>query len=59
MKWETKMQVDERARTHTHTHLDLQMEDGLGVLDLADYAALLDEDAAMGVRHGSTATTKG
>jgi hypothetical protein len=44
---------------HTHTHLDLQMEDGLGVLDLADYAALLDEDAAMGVRHGSTATTKG
>jgi hypothetical protein len=43
-----------------HTHLDLQMQqDGLGVLHLADYAALPDEDVAMGVRHGSTATTSG
>jgi hypothetical protein len=47
----------------THTPLDLQMEDdlgaGLGVLDLADDATLPDEDAAMGVQHGSTATTSG
>jgi hypothetical protein len=47
------------VHAHTHTHLDLQMEDGLGVLNLADDAALPDEDAAIGVRHGSTATTRG